>query len=452
MVFGECIFEENARIVPNFGDDLMYRHMPAIPGTVKADHTASEVESNLKPVTESASEKVEKRDILVAGSLAIDLSCDYSPLAGESTTTTTPVPQTSNPAVIGQSLGGVGHNVAIAASRVGSSVLFCSVVGDDLSGRAALSALQAENLATKGVQMLSASSGRTAQYVAINDTKKDLVMAMADMGIMELPEDKLDFDVLWEPMINRTKPRWVVVDANWSPAVLAKWIALAKKYGVRVAFEPVSIAKSRRLLAAIRDSDAVPNNTVSLAAPNQLELSAMYMAARERGLLESDNWFDVIDAMGISSSGSRERLVFMTSADLVDQGIPQQSIQLLPYVPCIITKLGVQGVLLTQLLRAGDPRLTSPEASPYILSRGIGSDLIGGVYIRHFPPAAVLEQGDIISVNGAGDTLLGVIVAGLAKGAVGGQVEDVLPIAQEASLRTLKSAGGVSDDLGGLGL
>lgn len=234
--------------------------------------------------------------------------------------------------------------------------------------------------------------------------------------------------------------------------MLAKWIALAKKYGVRVAFEPVSIAKSRRLLAAIRDSDAVPNNTVSLAAPNQLELSAMYMAARERGLLESDNWFDVIDAMGISSSGSRERLVFMTSADLVDQGIPQQSIQLLPYVPCIITKLGVQGVLLTQLLRAGDPRLTSPEASPYILSRGIGSDLIGGVYIRHFPPAAVLEQGDIISVNGAGDTLLGVIVAGLAKGAVGGQVEDVLPIAQEASLRTLKSAGGVSDDLGGLGL
>ncbi|EYE93896.1 pseudouridine-5'-phosphate glycosidase/carbohydrate kinase family protein [Aspergillus ruber CBS 135680] len=431
---------------------LMYRHMPAIPETVKADRTASEVKSNMKPVPEGVPGEVEKAEVLVAGSLAIDFSCDYFPLAGESTTTTTPVPQTSNPAVIGQSLGGVGHNVAIAASRVGSSVLFCSVVGDDLSGRAALSALQAENLATEGVQMLSASSGRTAQYVAINDTHKDLVVAMADMGIMELPEDKLDFEGFWDPIIGRTKPRWVVVDANWSPAVLAKWIAVATKHGARIAFEPVSTAKSCRLLAVIRDSDAVPNNTISLAAPNQLELSTMYMAARERGLLESDNWFNVIDAMGIPSSGARERLVFMTSADLVDQGIPQQSIQLLPFIPCIITKLGAQGVLLTQLLRVGDPRLTSSEASPYILSRSLGSDLVGGVYMRHFPPAAVLERGDIVSVNGAGDTLLGVIVAGLAKGATDRQVEDVLPIAQEASLRTLKSASGVSDDLGVLGL
>lgn len=430
----------------------MYRHMPAIPETVKADRTASEVKSNMKPVPEGVPGEVEKAEVLVAGSLAIDFSCDYFPLAGESTTTTTPVPQTSNPAVIGQSLGGVGHNVAIAASRVGSSVLFCSVVGDDLSGRAALSALQAENLATEGVQMLSASSGRTAQYVAINDTHKDLVVAMADMGIMELPEDKLDFEGFWDPIIGRTKPRWVVVDANWSPAVLAKWIAVATKHGARIAFEPVSTAKSCRLLAVIRDSDAVPNNTISLAAPNQLELSTMYMAARERGLLESDNWFNVIDAMGIPSSGARERLVFMTSADLVDQGIPQQSIQLLPFIPCIITKLGAQGVLLTQLLRVGDPRLTSSEASPYILSRSLGSDLVGGVYMRHFPPAAVLERGDIVSVNGAGDTLLGVIVAGLAKGATDRQVEDVLPIAQEASLRTLKSASGVSDDLGVLGL
>lgn len=431
----------------------MYRHMPAIPKTAKADNIASEPKSNSKPAGESAPDKVEKADVLVAGSLAIDLSCDYSPLAGESATTTIPVPQTSNPAVIGQSLGGVGHNVAIAASRVGSSVLFCSVVGDDLSGRAALSALQAEKLTSEGVQMLSSSSGmRTAQYVAINDTQKDLVVAMADMGIMELPEDKLDFEGFWEPMISRTNPRWVVVDANWSLEVLAKWIAVAKKHGARVAFEPVSTAKSRRLLAAIRESDSVPNNTVSLAAPNQLELSTMYMAARERGLLESDNWFNVIDAMGISSSNSRERLISMTSADLVDQGIPQQSIQLLPFIPCIVTKLGAQGVLLTQLLRAGDSRLTAPESTPYILSRGIGSDLVGGVYMRHFPPAAVLDQGDIVSVNGAGDTFLGVIVAGLAKGAVNKQVEDIVPIAQEASLRTLKSPGGVSDDLEGLGV
>jgi pseudouridine-5'-phosphate glycosidase/pseudouridine kinase len=137
----------------------------------------------------------------------------------------------------------------------------------------------------------------------------------------------------------------------------------------------------------------------------------------------------------------------MTTAELVDQGIPQQSIQLLPFIPCIVTKLGGQGVLVNQLLRPGDARLTSPDSAPYILSRASPTDeLIGGVYMRLFPSAAVLADGEIVSVNGAGDTLLGAVVAGLAKGAVK-SVEEVIPLAQEASLRTLKSPGGVSRDL-----
>jgi len=38
----------------------------------------------------------------------------------------------------------------------------------------------------------------------------------------------------------------------------------------------------------------------------------------------------------------------------------------------------------------------------------------GGVYMRLFPPVEVVE--DIVSVNGVGDTFLGVLVVGLAKG------------------------------------
>ncbi|KAF4162294.1 hypothetical protein CNMCM6936_002310 [Aspergillus lentulus] len=430
------------------------RHMPVISENARADQATPETGVDHKPLTKSTIEQLDKADVLVAGSLAIDLSCDYTPFASESDKIT-PVPQTSNPAVIGQSLGGVGHNVAIASRYLGSSVLFCSVVGEDLSGRAALSTLKEEGLPTAGVQILPASSGaRTAQYVAINDAKRDLVVAMADMGIMELPEHVLDFDEFWEPLIRRTQPQWVVVDANWSPAVLARWIAVAKQHGSRVAFEPVCTAKSRRLFsktseaeAAIGPAGAVPNNAISLAAPNQYELSAMYMAARESGLFESEGWWRIIDAMGMSASGSRDRLVAMTTAELVDQGIPQQSIQLLPFIPCIITKLGAQGVLVTQLLRPGDARLTSPDSAPYILSRASPTDeLIGGVYMRLFPSAGVLADGEIVSVNGAGDTLLGAVVAGLAKGS-GTSVEEVIPLAQEASLRTLKSPGGVSRDL-----
>ncbi|PYH90664.1 hypothetical protein BO71DRAFT_401994 [Aspergillus ellipticus CBS 707.79] len=420
------------------------RHMPAISGSSRADQATSETELEVKSASKTPLERVTKADVLVAGSLAIDLACDFAPTEAHSTT---PALQTSNRAVIGQSLGGVGHNVAIAAKYLDSSVLFCSVVGEDLSGQTALSSLRQEELSTAGIKVLPASSGaRTAQYVAINDARKDLVVAMADMAIMELPAQALDFDGFWEPMMARAQPQWVVVDANWDPEVLAKWVTLARKHGARVAFEPVSTAKSRRLFGpAIGPSDCVSNHAVSLAAPNQLELAEMYTAARESGLFDSEGWWHVIDAMGMSASGSRDRLVAMTSGSLVDAGIPQQSIQLLPFLPCVMTKLGSEGVLLTQLLRPGDARLTSPDSAPYILSRASpDNEVVGGVYLRLFPPAAVLGDADIVSVNGAGDTLLGAVVTGLARGRT---MEEVIPGAQEASLLTLQHAGGVSREI-----
>jgi sugar/nucleoside kinase (ribokinase family) len=434
--------------------------MPAVPaasGVASFSQATPQVQDIPEPVTQTPIKSTEKADIMVAGSLAIDLSCDYTPF-GDELTHVTPVPHTSNPAVIGQSLGGVGHNVAIAASYVGSDVLFCSVVADDLSGRAALATLETEGLSTAGIQVLPATAGaRTAQYIAINDIKKDLLVAMADMAIVELPEAQLDFDGFWEPLLERTKPQWVVVDANWRPEVLAKWSSLARKHGARVAFEPVSTAKSRRLFggsaggssATIGPNLTVPNNAISLACPNRLELAAMYTAAREALLFESTGWWHVIDSMNLSPTGSRQRLIALTSPDLVDEGLPQQTIQLLPFIPCIVTKLGEAGALVTQLLPPGDPRLTDPESAPYVLARAPpNSDVpFGGVYMRLFSPHAVLDEQDIVSVNAAGDTLLGVLVAGLAKHGKSARIEDIIPIAQEASRKTMASAGGVSKDL-----
>ena len=72
-----------------------------------------------------------KSDVLVAGAVAVDLSCDYTtPKSGEQS----PQLHTSNPASIRQSIGGVGHNVALAAHRASgrASVKFCSMVGDDM--------------------------------------------------------------------------------------------------------------------------------------------------------------------------------------------------------------------------------------------------------------------------------------------------------------------------------
>lgn len=184
-------------------------------------------------------------DILVAGSIAVDLSCDYAPFDSSQVS---PTLHTSNPSVIRHSLGGVGHNVATAAHLAsgGKSVRLCSLVADDLAGNLILTTLKGRGLDTSGIKMLpTTSAARTAQYVAINDTKKDLHVAMADMNIIDGPQE--DFASLWQPILSTTEPKWVVVDGNWDSYAVQKWTKAAKEVGAKVAFEPVSVEKAKRI-------------------------------------------------------------------------------------------------------------------------------------------------------------------------------------------------------------
>jgi pseudouridylate synthase / pseudouridine kinase len=186
-------------------------------------------------------------DILVAGSVAVDLSCDFIPTALNADIN--PVVRTSNPALILQSIGGVGHNVAAAAQLIGTgtSVRLCSLIADDLAGGMILSSLKERGLDTTAIRTLKAKGGeilRTAQYVAVNDANKDLVLAMADMRIIS--SHKADFSP-WQSLMETSKPKWVVVDANWDQSAMLKWIRGAKNTGARVAFEPVSVARSSKL-------------------------------------------------------------------------------------------------------------------------------------------------------------------------------------------------------------
>ncbi|KAM5446064.1 hypothetical protein MaudCBS49596_006874 [Microsporum audouinii] len=432
-----------------------------------AEESQDHVESSEYAVSPSTQELVQDEpDLLVAGSLAVDLACDYAPLSNGGANGS-PKLQTSNPSVITQTLGGVGHNVALAASYMGSSVMFCSVVADDISGRSALGDIQDTYnpfFQSEGVQLLpSAPDARTAQYIAVNDAKKDLMIAMADMSILELPENKLNFDTFWEPLIREqaVPPSWAVVDANWGSRAATEWIQLCKRQGMKIALEPVSVPKASRLFyrqndtsshpPVIRATDMAPDShVIDLATPNRYELAAMHAAARDTGHFDSPEWWRIIDALQLPSNGSRVRLISLTNAELVNEGIPQQSIQLLPLIPCILTKLGPQGVLLTQILWPGDERLSMKEYAPYILGRGqIDDSPVGGVYMRLFPPEETLTDADIVSVNGAGDTLLGVVVAALGRGGRDCEVriEDVIPIAQRASAMTMKSKHSVSPEI-----
>lgn len=386
-------------------------------------------------------------DVLVAGSLAIDLSCDYIRPPKENLSSQ-PQLHTSNPASITQTLGGVGQNIATALHYLGSSLRLCSSVADDVAGSTALNLLAERGLQTAGIQK-SGPGSHTAQYVAVNDAQKHMVLAMADMNILE--DTSGHFDSLWKHHFDICKPKWLVVDANWHPNTLRKWLDAAKASGAKVAFEPVSVAKSRRAFPAEFQSDAsliaVPNHLISLATPNALELSSMHDAANDAGLFDREDWWRAIDSIGLSSSGSRDKLVSVTNNLLVDQGAPQQSIRLLPFIPCILTTMAERGVLMTQMLRPGDDRLTSPDAAPYILSRSTdGNNVVGGVYMRLFPPVETVSSDEVVSVNGVGDTFLGVLIAGLTKEKPR-NIVDLIDIAQRGSVMTLKSKEAVSPQI-----
>lgn len=390
-------------------------------------------------------------DIIVAGALAVDFSCDYAPLSG-STNQIDPVAHTSNPAVVNQTLGGVAHNIAKAAHLLGSSTRLCSAIGDDLSGRAALDKLQTEGMPTDGIKTLP-HPNRTAQYIAVNNAHKDLHVAMADMSILESSTPS-SVDSTWlSSSLSQDPPKCLIVDANWTSDSLHTWLRYGKRINALTIFEPVSTAKSTRLFtrpSSANPTPIFPDHLVDLATPNSHELVAMHNTAEKLELFSSASWFRVIDALGIPSSGLRVPLAYTTSSALVDAGIPQQAIKMLPFIPTLLTKLGSQGVLLTKILKSDDPALSSADEQKYVLARTSNDDEelgVGGLYVRLFPPEKILAPEEVVSVNGIGDTFLGALAAGLVNG---GKLEDGVMLAQRAAALSLRSKESVSPELKGL--
>lgn len=318
------------------------------------------------------------------------------------------------------------------------------------AGSTVLTSLEACGMDTSLVRRLDAKQhpgARTAQYVAVNDADKNLVMAMADMGIFTAQS----FPAHWHETLSNASPKWLVVDANWSDVDIRSWITAAKdSNGAQVAFEPVSLEKSTRLFSGTKSLSPLnvfPSASVHIASPNQYELRAMHDAAQANGYFESQTWWEVLDAFGLH--GARDKFVKLTSSEITDAGIPQQLVRLLPYIPTIIAKMGSKGALLASVLPRDDPRLFDAAHEPYILSRSASSPdhhtQVGGLYMRSFP--TVEQVADVVSVNGVGDTFLGVLVAGLAQG---GRVEDLVDVAQRGAVMTLKSTESVSPRLGEL--
>ncbi|EPQ64392.1 Bgt-4130 [Blumeria graminis f. sp. tritici] len=413
--------------------------------------------------SESEPETPITAEVIVFGAIAIDSSCDLLPIPGaNSNTNLQPTMHTSNVARIRNSIGGVGHNVAVAAHKVSGDqrIRLCSFVADDSAGRSVISQLQSKNIDTTGILVIPTTAyrskvkiqNRTAQYIAVNDGKKDLVVGMGDMEIFKQNSHRLGFNI---PSFTK----WVVIDANWDPAQIREFMYTirARNPWVKIAFEPVSQKKGADILRKANNPTqdegglslalkVFPKHLIDLSTPNIDELDQMYRAAVEEGYLETNDYWSVLDGFGISGAQTQEKLQAIVGKKLTDQGLPQKSIKLLPYIPMLLTKLGPEGVLLTELLMVDDSRLKDPEHARWIFGRTTKCHLnIGGVYMRLFPAADKVDPADIVSVNGVGDTFLGVLMAGLSKGLSVG--EKLIEIAQRGAILTLKSNEAVSPKL-----
>ncbi|RKF59835.1 Pseudouridine-metabolizing bifunctional protein, partial [Erysiphe neolycopersici] len=133
-------------------------------------------------------------NIAIIGAVANKQICDFilSPNAAFDTNLQ-PILKSTNHSRIEHTVGGVGHDIALATHLVSGNqrVRLYSLVANDLPGSTIVNSLKAETLDVNGIKVLpetiyrsgQAIQNRTAQCVHINDGKKDLVLGMNDFQI-----------------------------------------------------------------------------------------------------------------------------------------------------------------------------------------------------------------------------------------------------------------------------
>ncbi|KAJ2161835.1 hypothetical protein GGF46_001143 [Coemansia sp. RSA 552] len=263
-------------------------------------------------------------------------------------------------------------------------------------------------------------SARTAVYNALHGPDGDLVAAVADMDINGM----LSAQQI-EEAFERLDPGVVGLDANASTLAISNTLTLASRHRSCIVAEPTSVPKCVNVLSAlsfIKRSEAMSsvNGLVHIITPNELELRKMAEIALELTLVESTPTTDTVAEMA-------EHYYTLQPSVIGD------ILTLSPLFPVIVVKLGEKGVVV---------------ASPSPAARATP-------VIRHISP---LKPSLLINSNGAGDSLVGAILAQLhqrqalltpsSQIALSPlEIDTIVRRAQRASILSLESPRAVSESL-----
>jgi pseudouridine kinase len=200
---------------------------------------------------------------------------------------------TSNPGQVRTTSGGVGRNIAHNLARLGADVALISAIGPDAHGD---KLLHDTSMADVDVSMVLREAAATGTYVAMLDDTGELVSAVSDMRVLEA----LTPDVIRLHQAAILGAKFVVADCNLMPETL---MTIAELAGDRLAIEPVSVQKSRKLLSVLAKYKvlvATPNldqvsallrtrdHTEAIAALHQRGLANVIIHAGENGAFASD--------------------------------------------------------------------------------------------------------------------------------------------------------------------
>lgn len=230
--------------------------------------------------------------------------------------------------------------------------------------------------------------------------------------------------------------------------------------------EPTSTVKSTRILPAIQTAlkrESSSRSPIAYCTPNLLELTHLYETAQSDlyELMEHPVWWSTIDSINLSSAFrmdleqlarrpvSDEDASSGTLAFLVDEGVAQKALNLLPFFQNLVIKCGAQGVLVVMRIDAKDTsksgwagQRSNPHRQRNIVAHGKAQEI---VVLQHIPP---IQVDSLANVTGAGDSFVGALVSTLAHNPRAlhhpKTLHNTLSTAQKAAVLTLQSQAAVS--------
>uniref|UniRef100_S4RLC5 Zgc:136858 n=1 Tax=Petromyzon marinus TaxID=7757 RepID=S4RLC5_PETMA len=272
----------------------------------------------------------------------------------------------TNYGTVRQSFGGVGAVCcADGLARLGTNPLFISAVGEDDLARMLIS--NSSHMDTSGIARVAGAS--TATYCAVLDDAGELTVGIGDMDVHR----RITHDYVqgFEQQIGSACI--VCVDGNLPVSTIDYVCGVGKERGVPVWFEPTDIDKAKKpfLSGSWRG--------LSVTSPNLAELLAMNSAL---GLATPDGPPPKDTSVAVALARSLCR-------------------PLLRHLALVLVTMGRHGVLLASRPGVATVDVAVSVERPRAVMRCV-----------HYPALPVCA-GDILSVSGAGDSLVAGVIAGL---------------------------------------